>query len=133
MDTNVQPLWHRCFDWRVSLDGRTRVVLLAFLLLAPLPLLVGELSVLFSPHKHATVAGIVVGFVILAMILAVLLAALVRRRRWAWLVLVLLFGSAVILDVFNFNVVGSILDVIGFALLMSPPMRRYVNRTNASY
>jgi hypothetical protein len=66
------------------------------------------------------------GFVILAAILAMLLAALVRRRRWAWRVLALLFGAGVILDVFNFKgVVRFILDVIGFALLMSPPMRRY--------
>jgi hypothetical protein len=128
----MTTLRRRCFKWQASLDGRTRIVLLAFILLAVQPLLIGELSVLRSPHKDSTVVGIVSGFVILAAILAMLLAALLRRRRWAWLVLVFLFGSAVILDVFNFNgVVRFILDVIGFALLLSPPMRRYVNRANA--
>jgi hypothetical protein len=117
---------------QASLDGRTRVVLLAFILVAVQPLLIGELSVLLSSHKHSTVVGIVSGFVILAAILAVLLVALVRRRRWAWLVLVLVFGSAVVLDVFNFNgFVRFTPDVIGFALLVSPPMRRHVNRANA--
>jgi hypothetical protein len=127
----MTTLRRRYFNWQASLDGRARAVLLAFLLLAPLPLLVGEVSVLLSPHQHATVAGIVVGFLLLATILAVLLAALVRRRRWAWLVLVFLFGSAVVVDVFYFNgVVIFTVDVICLALLASPSMRRYVKRAN---
>jgi hypothetical protein len=124
-------LRQRYFSWRASLDGRTRVVLFAFLLLAPLPLLIGEVGVLFSPHRRATVAGVVIGFVILATILVVLLTALVRRRRWAWFVLLFLFGSTVVVDLFYFNgVVVFTVDVICFALLVSPSMRRYVKRAN---
>lgn len=129
----MTTLRRRWFNWQTSLDGRTRVVLLAVILLAVQPLLIGELSVLLSSHKDSTVVGIVSGFVILITILAMLLVALVRGRRWAWLVLVLLFGFAVVLDAFNFNgVVKSIIDVIVFALLVSPPMRRHINRANES-
>jgi hypothetical protein len=125
----MTTLRRRCFNWQAPLDWRTRAVLLVVILLAVRPLLIGELSVLLSPHKDSTVVGIVAGFVILAAILAMLLAALLRRRRWAWLVLMLLFGSAMVLDVFNSNsVVRFILDVIGFALLISSPMRRYIHR-----
>jgi hypothetical protein len=127
----MPTLRQRYFSWWASLDGRTRVVLFAFLLLAPLPLLIGEVGVLLSPHRRATVVGVVVGFVILATILVVLLTALVRRRRWAWLVLLLLFGSTVIVDLFYFNgMVAFILDVTCFGLLASPSMRRYIKRAN---
>jgi hypothetical protein len=123
----MTTLRQRYFNWRAPLDGRTRAVLFAFFLLAPLPLVVGEVSVLLSSHRRATVAGVVFGFVILAAILAVLLSALARRRWWAWLALLLLFGSAVVVGFFHFNglVVFSI-DVMCFALLVSPWMRRYV-------
>jgi putative copper export protein len=133
MDRSVMTTLRRRYsDWCASIDGRTRFVLLAFIVLAVQPLLVGELSVLFSPHKHATVVGTLVGFAILAAILVALLTALVRRRRWAWLVLVILFGLSLILDLFYFNgVVRFTLDVIVFALLVSPPMRRYVNGDSA--
>jgi hypothetical protein len=121
----------RYFNWRAWLNGRTHAILVAFLLLAPLPLLVGEVNVVLSPHRHATVAGIVLGFVILATIFAVLLSALVRRRRWAWLVLLFLFGSAVIVDLFHFSgVVVFTVDVICLALLASPSMRRYIKGAN---
>lgn len=117
---------------QASLDGGPQVLLIAFILLQVLPLLFNELSVLLSPHKqHSKVIGIVAAFVIVDAIYAVLIVALVRRRRWAWLVLVLLSGSAVILSVFNFKgVVRFILDVTSFVLLMSSPMRRYVKRVN---
>jgi hypothetical protein len=129
----MTTLSRRWFNWQASVDGRTRLVLLAFMLLAAQPLVVGELNVLLSPHRHATVVGIVAGFVILAAILAVLLGALVRRRWWAWLVLVFLFSIAVILDVLKFNgMVTLVRDVAGLALLMSRPMRRYVHRTAVS-
>lgn len=129
----MTTLRHRCFSWHASLDCRTRIVLFAVILLAAQPLLVGELSVLLSPHKDTTVLGVVSGFVILVAILAVLLTALLRRRKWAWLALVLLFGSAVVLDAFTrHGVLNFIRDVTGLALLMSPPMLRYVNRTDAS-
>jgi hypothetical protein len=121
----------RYFNWRASLDGRTWAVLFAFVLLAPLPLLVGEVSVLLSSHRRATVAGVVVGFVILVTILAVLLSALVCRRQWAWLALLFLFGSAIVMDLFYFNgVVVFTIYVICVALLASPPMRRYIKRAN---
>lgn len=125
------PSRQRYFNWRASLDGRTHAILVAFLLLAPLPLLVGEVNVLLSPHRRATVAGIALGFVILATIFAVLLSALVRRRHWAWLVLLFLFGSAVIVGLFHFNgLVVFTVDVICLALLASPSMRRYIKRAN---
>lgn len=127
----MTTLSRRWFNWKVSVDGRTRLVLVAFMLLAAQPLVVGELNVLLSPHRHVTVVGIVAGFVILAAILAMLLAALVRRRRWAWRVLVVLFSIALILDVLRFTgVVTFVRDVIGFALLLSPPMRRYIKPVN---
>ena len=129
----MTTLGRQWFDWQASVNGRTRVVLLAFMFLAAHPLVVGELSVLLSPHRHATVVGIVAGFVILAAILAMLLAALVRRRLWAWRGLVVLFSIALILDVLKFNgMVTLVRDVVGLALLMSPPMRRYVHRTGPS-
>jgi hypothetical protein len=129
----VTTLRRRCVSWYASLDGRTRIVLLVFIVLAVQPLLIGELSVLLSSHRHSTVFGILAGFVVLVIILMVLLTALVHRRRWAWLSLVLLFGFSLVLNLFNFNgVVRFILDVIAFSLLISPPMRRYVNQTKTS-
>jgi hypothetical protein len=132
MDPNhMTTLRRRYASWQASVDRKTRAVLLTFIVLAVLPLLIGELTVLLSPHRDATVAGIVFGFVILVTILATLLTSLALRRRWAWSALVLLFGSAVIISVLNAtHIVIFALEAICFALLLSTPMRRYVNRVD---
>lgn len=101
--------------------------MLAFILLAVQSLVVGVAHVHFSSQKHSSTAAVVIGFVVLFAVLTVLLVALARRRRWAWLVFVALYGPGLVLDVFDFNgAIEFVLDVIRFGLLVSSSMRRYV-------
>jgi len=59
--------------------------------------------------------------------LALLFVALVYRRKWAWVLLVLFEGSVVIsLVVDRPAFVWIAVDVISFALLISRPMRAHV-------
>jgi uncharacterized protein (TIGR03382 family) len=58
---------------------------------------------------------------------AALLVALVTRRRWAWLLLVLLHGFVVVSFAWKWgSTVLFVVDLIALALLVSAPMRRYV-------
>jgi len=53
--------------------------------------------------------------------------AILRRHRWAWILSVLLFGSALVQYAFQGGrIVAFILQVAAVALLLSRPMRQYV-------
>jgi hypothetical protein len=62
--------------------------------------------------------------------LAVVLALVVWRRRWAWRVLVILYGSSLVMWAFEphrfaaTHLLGLALGVVKLALLVSAPMRR---------
>jgi TRAP-type uncharacterized transport system fused permease subunit len=64
---------------------------------------------------------------IAAGVVAILLVALAFRRTVAWLLLVFVYGFVVISYVWEWTgALPFVLNVVAFALLVSPPMRRYV-------
>lgn len=66
-------------------------------------------------------------------LIALVLISLARRRRWAWVVLVVLEGGILISFAFDFtDAVAFIVSVVSFALLISPPMRRYTGPPHTS-
>lgn len=77
--------------------------------------------------KHATVAVLVAGVAIALLVVAVLLAELVYKRRWAWIVFLVIYVSGLVRELFDFRFdVGFVIGAILIALLLSPPMRRHV-------
>jgi hypothetical protein len=103
--------------------------LLAFVLLAAEPFMVGLVHPLFAHHRHLTPrngSSIVISLTVWILVL-VALAALVNQQLWAWIILVLIYVPWVVVDVVNFNgAVGFSLVLIRSALLVSPPICRYV-------
>ena len=98
-------------------DRKTRLILGAYLLLAAALFIVAATSAAYWRHAEpATVTALV----------AVLLISLARRHRWAWVVLVVLEGGILISFAFDFtDAFAFVASVVSFALLLSPPMRRY--------
>jgi Na+/proline symporter len=102
-------------------DWGERVVLAAFVAFAATPFVFAAAHASFwqrhSPAPPATALG------------AALLVALVTRRRWAWLLLVLSYGFVVVSFAWKWgSTVLFVVDLIALALLVSAPMRRYVGR-----
>jgi hypothetical protein len=115
---------------RAPIDRTTRNVVTAYTLLSVAELVFAIVDTALARHKHpvSTVAFVSV-YVFSAALLAVLLVGLVRRRRWAWVVLLAVNGFAVIsyaLESGRAVLLASYL--VGVVLLLSPPMRRYVRR-----
>jgi hypothetical protein len=74
--------------------------------------------VLEHQHSIAPVAAVLV---------ATLLVALVLRQRWAWWVLVTFEPAVLVSFAVDFTTLPALLlNVVGFALLLSPQMRRHV-------
>jgi hypothetical protein len=101
-------------------------VVAAYVSLAAAPFVFAATHASFWKHEHsaAPVASAVV---------AALLIALVLRQRWAWLVLVVI--QVLVLLSFAFDFAGAfafLLNLASMALLVSPPMRRYVRRRGAN-
>jgi hypothetical protein len=102
----------------------SRVVLCAFVVLGIAPFARAALHPWFwqSQHSMAPVAT--------ALYLAVVLALVAWRRRWSWLLLVLLYGSGAAtwaFDPHRFAVSHLLRFVVGgltLALLLSAPMRQ---------
>jgi hypothetical protein len=112
--------------WRRA-PAATRRVLAAYIALSVARLTVGVTIALTERHRHPIVVAVALLLVIA--LLVVLLRALVRQRRWAWVVLV---GSDVLaLIPFPGGSAGALLIVSNLAdllLLVSPPMWRHVWR-----
>jgi hypothetical protein len=102
-------------------DDRTatleRAVLVAYLVLAMAPLVIGATHDEFYP----------VGPVAAAMLIAIY-AALVFRHRWAWTVLVVFEAFVLASFLWDFtSVVALVLVAASFGLLLSRPMRDHVS------
>jgi drug/metabolite transporter (DMT)-like permease len=101
-----------------STHRKTRLVVGTYLVLAAAPFIVAATTAAY--WRHAEPATVTV-------LIAVVLISLVRRHRWAWVVLVVIEGVVLISFAFDFTKAFLfIADLASFALLVSPPMRRYV-------
>jgi hypothetical protein len=103
--------------------SRTRAVLVAFVAVAITPFAVAVTHSWFWQHKHNQAP---VGTAVYLLVVA----ALVRGRyRWAWLLLALFYGAALVSSVFDshrFTARALLYEVLGCAavvLLLSTPMR----------
>jgi hypothetical protein len=111
--------------WR-SADRTTQLALgliaLIYLGLPPALLLLGGI-----PHyKHTTTGATVAALVIAYGIVVALVVPLLRGRRWAWVVLLLFAALGLVQSIVNFRASGLAVDVAVLSLLVSPPVRRYV-------
>ena len=96
-----------------------RVVVAAFVVFATVPLVSAALHASFwRAHSLAPLATAVV---------AILLVALVTRRRWAWILLVVFYGFVVVSFAWKWaSTVAFVVDLVVLALLVSSPMRQHV-------
>jgi hypothetical protein len=103
-----------------------RLVLGAYVAVSATPFVIAATQHAFWEHEHDMAP-------VVTLLFAGLLVALVRRHRWAWLVLVVLDGALLVSFAFDFTSVGAFLRVLaGFALVCSPQMRRYVQGGRAT-
>src|SRR3954453_22899228 len=103
-----------------STDQTTRVVVVAYVVLAAAPFIVAAAHSWFwdEDHRLAPVATVIA---------AALLLALVMRRRWAWALLAVFEAAVLISFAFDFtNALALGANLASLALLVSPWMRRYV-------
>lgn len=107
---------------------RTRAVLITFVILAIEPFAYAATRSWFWQHKYLMAP------VATAAYLLVLAGLVLGRYRWAWLLLAVLYGSAMVtwgLDPHRFApwyVLSLALNVAVFALLLSSPMRARLRR-----
>jgi integral membrane sensor domain MASE1 len=93
-----------------------------YVVLTAAPFLLAATHAWFWKHEHSTAP-------VAAAVVAALLVALLLRHRWAWLALVLFQGVVLISFAFDFTTAPAfVLNAASFALLVSPPIRRYVRR-----
>jgi hypothetical protein len=96
----------------------TPLIVGGYVALAAAPFVYAATHTWFWVHLRAPGAAMLVGLV---------LVALLRRQRWAWVVLIVLTGFAVVS--YAWGSTGTLVfigDLVSFALLVSPPMREYV-------
>lgn len=100
-------------------DRGPLVVVVAFVLFAAVPFVSAVSRASFwQPHSPAPLATAAV---------AILLVALVTRRRWAWVLLLIFHGFAVASFAWDWtSTVAFGVNLITLGLLVSSPMRRYV-------
>jgi lysylphosphatidylglycerol synthetase-like protein (DUF2156 family) len=107
---------------------RTTVVLVAFVILAIAPFAYAATRSWFWQHQHSMAP------VATALYLLVLGAFVLGRYRWAWALLAVLYGIAIVTWGFDSdrfvprNVLGFVVGVATFALLVSSPMRDRLRR-----
>jgi hypothetical protein len=94
-----------------------RVAVETYLVLTAAPFIVVATTAAYWRHAEPATVTVLV---------AVVLISLVRRHRWAWVVLVVLEGVVLISSLRPTKAFWFIADLASFALLVSPPMRRYV-------
>jgi hypothetical protein len=98
----------------------TRAVVSASALLWVAPLIVATSHGSFWERQHST-APVAAALIFLTVI------ALLRRHRWAWVLLSALEVGVLVSYAFDFaSILGFLTNVAALALLMSPQMRRYV-------
>ena len=92
----------------------------AFLVASATPFAIAATHHVFWERAHSQAPVVTLAFL-------ALLAALAFRKRWAWVVLVLIEGTILVSFAFNFaSVIGFVCALLGFGLLLSPQMRRFV-------
>jgi hypothetical protein len=102
-------------------EGATLIVG-AYLLLAVAPFVFAATHSWFWSHQHYRAP-------VSAALFAILLIALLLRQRWAWFMLVVFNGFVVVSYLWNWTEAPAfVIDGASFALLVSPPMRRYVRK-----
>ena len=106
-------------EWTDEQKGRIAVVVFALLVAIQLVIALSRTHIHFWHHAHGP------GEII---ILALLLTGLAFHKTWVWWVFVLLFavGDLVYALAVSFNVATVILSLAELAVLLSPPMRRWV-------
>ena len=105
---------------RSAVSLKSRVVVALYVTVTLIPFIWAATKSSFWEEKHS-------GAPVVTALLALLLLALIYRRRWAWVLLVLLQGLAIIsFVVAPPRVAWLLIDLLSFALLLSSPMRTYV-------
>ena len=102
-------------------ENVTRAALAAYAALALAPFLVAAIGDDYwgRAFPMALVATV---------LFAALVGALLRRQRWAWILLVLLDAGVLVSFAFNFTgIAWFAMCVLSFALLISAPVRAYVS------
>lgn len=98
----------------------TALIVGGYLTVAAMPFVFAATHTWFWAHQsvRAPIAAVLFGL---------LLVALLFRQRWAWLVLVVFNGLVVVSYAWAWTrPLAFIIDLAGFALLVSSPMREYV-------
>jgi hypothetical protein len=107
---------------------RTRIVLITFVILAIAPFAYAATRSWFWRREHSMAP------VATALYLLVVAALVLGRYRWAWALLAVFYGAAVMTWGFDsrrfafWYVLGLVLNVVTFALLVSSPMRGRLRR-----
>jgi hypothetical protein len=126
---------HRWSSRRISPDRRTRMILGVFILLSLEPFMVAIVQAVFTSPKHATPgqhSSVVISLASWTVLL-VALVGLLYGRRWAWVILMLLYIPGAIVDLVGLkDLVVCVIVVTRIVLLVSSPMRRYVGLTKAA-
>jgi hypothetical protein len=105
-----------------QIDRATRVVVGAYLALAVAPLVVAATQHWFWERTHS-IAPVAVSLML------IVLVALIYRRRWAWMVLVIFEVGVLVSFAFHFtDGLALVATLASVALLLSSPMRRYVHQ-----
>jgi hypothetical protein len=99
-----------------------RLVVAAFLVASATPIVIAATHHVFWERAHSQAPVVSLAFF-------GLLAGLAFRKRWAWVVLVVIEGAILVSFAFDFaSVVGFICALVSVALLLSPQMRGFVRR-----
>jgi hypothetical protein len=131
----MRRLKSRWSNWRISSDRRTRVILGAFVLLALEPFVVAAVQAVFVSPKHVATGQHSSVVISLAswVVLLISLIGLFYGRRWAWVILMLLYVPGVIVDLVNLkSLIVCVIAVARIVLLISPPMLRHVGLTKTA-
>jgi hypothetical protein len=101
-------------------DRITWLVVASYVVLAMAPFVLAASHVSFWKHAHSTAP-------VAALLVAALLIVLVLGQQWAWWILVTFEAVVLVSSAFEFTSAPALLlNLAGFALLVSPQMRRYV-------
>jgi hypothetical protein len=107
-------------------DRTERLTLVAYVAIRAATFVVG-VATHGVAYKHATLAVSITVVTAAVLVNAGVLLALALRYRWAWVLSIWLTGFGFV--VFVRSSLGPLIvleSIVGLALLMSPPMRRYV-------
>jgi hypothetical protein len=104
----------------VDLDRRARLAVAGYILMTGAPFVVAATHRWFWQRSHDTAPAA-------AAVVALLLLALARRHRSAWWVLAVFEVVVIVSFAFDLtSVLALVANVLSLALLLSPPLRRWV-------